>query len=237
MYSCRYINVSNGSYVYVYHFLLYTYRYSQFVPTGSASTGGIRALRAVRALRPLRTITRFSSLRAIVVCFIEALPLLATLMAFLMFLFFLFALVGMMLFQEAFHHACIHNETGTPAQGVVEGSVRACGYRACDEGYTCQQSDVAYTSTAPGFDNIGLAMLTVFEVTSISGWAYTMYQCSDGVHPAALVRILPVWTVAQWFGPCCSEKEILCRYTLSPSSCCAPASLSIFSWQVCICSR
>ena len=156
-------------------------------------------MRAVRALRPLRTITRFSSLRAIVVCFLEAIPLLATLMAFLVFLFFLFALVGMMLFQEAFHNACVHNETGALAQGAVEGSVRACGYRACDDGYTCQQSDAPYPSTAPGFDNIGMAMLTVFEVTTISGWSYTMYQCSDGVHPAALVRILHVRTTLRWF--------------------------------------
>jgi hypothetical protein len=142
-------------------------RYSQFIPTGSANTGAIRALRAVRALRPLRTITRFSSLRAIVVCFLEALPLLATLMVFMLFLFFLFALGGMLLFQDAFHHACVDDATGAVAQGPEEGSVRACGFKACPTGYTCQQSDSAYPSNAPGFDNIGLAMLTVFQVTTI----------------------------------------------------------------------
>lgn len=121
----------------------------------------------MRALRPLRTITRFWSLRAVVVCFLEALPLLATLSVFLLFLFFLFALGGMLLLQEAFHHACVNNASGEVAVGTVEGSVRACGFRACPEGYTCQQSDAAYPSTAPGFDNIFLAMLTVFQVTTI----------------------------------------------------------------------
>lgn len=46
-------------------------RYTDFIPSGSNNTGGIRALRALRALRPLRTITRFESLRAIVVSFLE----------------------------------------------------------------------------------------------------------------------------------------------------------------------
>lgn len=87
-------------------------------------------------------------------------------MVFLMFLFFLFALGGMLLFQEAFHNACVNDATGVVAKGEVEGSVRACGFRACPEGYTCQQSDDAYPSTAPGFDNIGLAMLTVFQVSA-----------------------------------------------------------------------
>lgn len=147
---------------------------------------------AVRALRPLRTITRFSSLRAIVVCFLEALPLLATITLFLVFLFFLFALVrpanqvcqdvstpmnhmticyplqlGLLLFQEAYHNACINIETGELAEGSVEGSARSCGFRACPEGYICQQSDERYPSVAPGFDNIGLAMLTVFQITTI----------------------------------------------------------------------
>jgi hypothetical protein len=173
--------------------------YSQFIPTGSsASTGGIRAMRAIRALRPLRTITRFSSLRAIVVCFLEAVPLLVTLMVFLIFLFFLFALAGMLLFQEAYHHACVSDADGSLLLATACEPF-ACGYRACPAGYACIKRQQAYPATAPGFDNIGAAMLTVFEVTTISGWSYVLYRVQDAVHPAAIIYFVAIIFLCSFF--------------------------------------
>lgn len=173
--------------------------YSQFIPTGaSASTGGLRAMRAIRALRPLRTITRFSSLRAIVVCFLEAVPLLFTLLVFLIFLFFLFALGGMLLFQDAYHYACVDAATGALLETSPQ-EFRACGHRACPAGFTCEHSDAAYPSTAPGFDNIGAAMLTVFEVTTNSGWSYVMYRVQDAVHPVAIIYFVAIIFLCSYF--------------------------------------
>lgn len=38
---------------------------------------------------------------------------------------------------------------------------------------------------AAGFDHLGLAMLHVFQATTLSGWSYLMYRAMDGTSPAA----------------------------------------------------
>eukprot|EP00892_Ulva_mutabilis_P003109 jgi/Ulvmu1/1279/UM011_0003.1 len=174
--------------------------YTQFIPTGStASAGGFRALRAVRALRPLRTITRFSSLRAVVVCFLEAVPLLMSLMVFLLFMFFLFAIAGMVLFQEAYHRACANDMTGLlEAVGQDSTGEFSCGYRGCPENYTCTYREQIEVPT-PGFDNIALAMLTVFQCTTISGWSYVMYRVQDAIHPVAAFYFLALVLLCAYF--------------------------------------
>lgn len=183
-----------------FDFVMVLAGYTQFIPTGSAAgAGGFRALRAVRALRPLRTITRFSSLRAVVVCFLEAVPLLMSLVVFLLFMFFLFAIAGMVLFQEAYHRACVDDSTGAvEAAGPDSTGEFSCGHRACPENFTCTFQEHVDAPT-PGFDNIALAMLTVFQCTTISGWSYVMYRVQDGIHPLAQAYFLALILLCSYF--------------------------------------
>lgn len=173
--------------------------YTQFIPSGStAGAGGLRALRAVRALRPLRTITRFSSLRAVVVCFLEAVPLLMSLVVFLLFMFFLFAIAGMVLFQEAYHRACANDATGALEEGPDATGEFSCGIRSCPAGFTCTFQEHIDVPT-PGFDNIALAMLSVFQCTTISGWSYVMYRVQDAIHPFVAIYFIALVLICAYF--------------------------------------
>lgn len=183
-----------------FDFIMVLAGYTQFIPSGStAGAGGLRALRAVRALRPLRTITRFSSLRAVVVCFLEAVPLLMSLVVFLLFMFFLFAIAGMVLFQEAYHRACVDDTTGALEAGGPDSTGEfSCGARECPSGFTCTYKAYIDVPT-PGFDNIALAMLSVFQCTTISGWSYVMYRVQDAIHPLVAVYFIALILLCSYF--------------------------------------
>lgn len=183
-----------------FDFVMVLAGYTQFIPTGSsAGAGGLRALRAVRALRPLRTITRFSSLRAVVVCFLEAVPLLMSLVVFLLFMFFLFAIAGMVLFQEAYHRACINDSSGAlESAGPDSTGEFSCGARDCPDGFTCTYQAHIDVPT-PGFDNIALAMLSVFQCTTISGWSYVMYRVQDAIHPFVAFYFIALILLCSYF--------------------------------------
>jgi hypothetical protein len=90
---------------------------------------------------------------------------------------FVTGLTGMQLYSDAFHFACTHDTTGNlePWESHQQGMPWGCGgQRACPTNYSCTE----YKANSPGkqgslfhlsehlagFDNIGAAMLTVFQV-------------------------------------------------------------------------
>lgn len=179
-------------------------------PSGSEENtgGGLRALRALRALRPLRTITRFESLRSVVVCFVEAVPLLVSVVALVFFFTFLFAIAGQQLFSEAYHKKCMHPITGVPEYDIDEfgcnphkkkgGLGRFCP--ATDDfgdPLVCGHVDNGRGDSLAGYDNVGLAMLTVFQCTTQAGWAQAMYRIMDNGAEMAI----PYFILLIFFGP------------------------------------
>eukprot|EP00775_Hariotina_reticulata_P006841 gene6841-7059_t len=155
--------------------------YTTFIPVsgaGGAGLSGINALRAMRALRPLRTITRFRALRSIVVCFLEAVPLLVSVAAMLFFFLFIFAVAGTELFSAAYHWTCLN-----PATNRTEN----------------QDADLFDSNQATqiaGFDNVGLAMLSVFQAMTLSNWSFSMYRTMDYLSGAMVIY----WFVLIMFG-------------------------------------
>lgn len=90
----------------------------------------------------------------------------------LTFFLFLYAMVGMQLFANAFHYQCYHDVTGEAENDIMgtdgEPSQLGCGgVRECPEGFSClfTEDTSPFMGTA-GFDNIGLGMLTMFQVRS-----------------------------------------------------------------------
>ena len=187
--------------------------------SGDGDNGGLRALRALRALRPLRTITRFQSLRSVVVCFIEAVPLLVSVVGFVVFFTFLFAIAGHQLFQEAYHQRCEDPATGVPEtwndafgcdsidNPLVTGSNPAGSERG--SGRTCPPFDdlgnpleCVYVhsgrgNSVAGYDNVAAGMLTVFQCTTLAGWAQVMYRIMDSGSEVAV----PYFVLLVFFGP------------------------------------
>lgn len=149
----------------IFDFLMVFAGYTSFLPVQS-STQSLRALRALRALRPLRTISRFPSLRVVVVAFIDSLPVLGNVSATIVFVLLLFAISSLSLFQSAYHHQCYD-----PATGQYELSSGpspdefGCGRRKCPADFpVCQYRTVGRGQATSGFDNLGTAFLSVFQV-------------------------------------------------------------------------
>ncbi|CAG9463932.1 unnamed protein product [Pedinophyceae sp. YPF-701] len=166
----------------VFDFCMVAVGYTSFIPAAADGTSSLRALRALRALRPLRTITRFDSLRAVVACFIEAVPLLGQVVILIFFLLILFSIAGVSLFAEAYYRACYDPATDTyePSPGNSPDELGCGGWRSCPAEYpVCANTGFNTGQEVAGWDNIGVAMLTCFQIITMGGWSYIMYRSVD----------------------------------------------------------
>lgn len=78
------------------------------------------------------------------------------------------------------HQGCV-DAAGAPEPSEVYGGEFGCGSRSCPPGFTCEVSPHSTMINAPGFDNVALALLTVFQCMTLSGWTYVMYRAMDAV--------------------------------------------------------
>ena len=134
----------------------------------------------VTAHRALRI--RFPALRSIVVCFLEAVPLLVGVVGLLVFFLFVFGVTGTELFAGDFHRVCVADDGSGRAEGQESYPGEfGCGARRCSDGFTCERlaDPGAAGAKASGFDNVGFALLTVFQVMTLSGWSFVMYRAMD----------------------------------------------------------
>ncbi|KXZ54857.1 hypothetical protein GPECTOR_4g929 [Gonium pectorale] len=163
--------------------------YLAFVPTDNeSSSSGVRALRALRALRPLRTVTRSEALRAIVICFLEAVPLLGSAVGLMLLFMFVFAVAGTNLYANVYHQKCYSALTGLPEESKEDPDMLGCGnWRSCPANYTCEITRHSNAVNIAGFDNVGLAMLTVFQSITLTGWSFALYRTTDNTNPSATI--------------------------------------------------
>lgn len=100
----------------------------------------------------------------------QAVPLLASITGILIGCIFVSGLIGMQLFSEPYHHACTNDESGErEAAGLDDMGQWGCGgARSCPQNYTCSwiSSEDVLQQNVAGFDNVGAAMLTAFQVCS-----------------------------------------------------------------------
>lgn len=112
---------------------------------------------------------------------LQAVPLLASITGILIGCIFVSGLIGMQLFSEPYHRACLHDISGArEAEGQENMGQWGCGgARDCPQNYTCgfvPASDALEHSVA-GFDNVGAAMLTAFQVCC------SQHNCKSSLEP------------------------------------------------------
>ena len=146
-------------------------------------------------------------------------PLLVSVVGFVVFFTFLFAIAGHQLFQEAYHQRCEDPATGVPEtwndafgcdsidNPLVTGSNPAGSERG--SGRTCPPFDdlgnpleCVYVhsgrgNSVAGYDNVAAGMLTVFQCTTLAGWAQVMYRIMDSGSEVAV----PYFVLLVFFGP------------------------------------
>ena len=159
----------------------------------------IRGLRVPLLLRPLNASKAFKGLRDLInelgIC-LEHMP---TMFCFVAYIYYTFGILGVNQFEGDMYNRC--RSTEEPVNGVwpIEDKVKrlctvqgygeyycpgdtVCGnpdlYNLPMEGENISDSDLIHFG-AIGFDNPAVALLTVFQCSTMEGWNELMYQMED----------------------------------------------------------
>ncbi|EGT30002.1 hypothetical protein CAEBREN_28992 [Caenorhabditis brenneri] len=149
-------------------------------------TVDLRTLRAVRVLRPLKLVSGIPSLQVVLKSILCAMAPLLQIGLLVLFAIIIFAIIGLEFYSGAFHSAC-YNERGE-IENVSEkpmpctNKTSPMGVYNCDvKGTTCLQKWIGPNYGITSFDNIGFAMITVFQCITMEGWTTVMYYTNDSL--------------------------------------------------------
>ncbi|XP_071960409.1 voltage-dependent L-type calcium channel subunit alpha-1D-like isoform X3 [Antedon mediterranea] len=150
--------------------------------TSQSSTLDVKALRAFRVVRPLRLVSGVPSLQVVLNAILRAMVPLLHIALLVIFVIIIYAIIGLELFMGKLHSACYF----TNSDGIreIEQVPRPCsnttGYN-CPTNYECLELWEGPNKGITNFDNIGLAMLTVFQCITMEGWTQIMYYINDAM--------------------------------------------------------
>lgn len=128
---------------------------------------------------------------------IRAMAPLAQIALLVLFAIVIFAIIGLEFYSGAFHMACRYvNASGTHSPDdfdlAGEESVTPCmkstdnkpvpGF-VCPAGSDCLSYWEGPNYGITSFDNIGFAMLTVFQCITMEGWTSVLYYTDDALGP------------------------------------------------------
>ncbi|XP_068181577.1 dihydropyridine-sensitive L-type skeletal muscle calcium channel subunit alpha-1-like [Antennarius striatus] len=169
----------------LFTFALDTFNKIAGVPLEKGGGFDMKALRAFRVLRPLRLVSGVPSLQVVMNSILKAmLPLLH--IALLVFLLVtIYAIMGLELFKCKMHKTCYYINTNIYA--TAEGELPApCaqagnGRRCLTNGSECRPGWEGPNNGITHFDNIGFAMLTVYQCITMEGWTKVLYWINDAI--------------------------------------------------------
>uniref|UniRef100_A0A7N6BXG7 Voltage-dependent L-type calcium channel subunit alpha n=1 Tax=Anabas testudineus TaxID=64144 RepID=A0A7N6BXG7_ANATE len=169
----------------LFTFVLDTINKIADVPMEKGGGFDMKALRAFRVLRPLRLVSGVPSLQVVMNSILKAmLPLLH--IALLVFLLVtIYAIMGLELFKCKMHKTCYY--TGTDIYATAEAELPApCaqagnGRRCMINGSECRPGWEGPNNGITHFDNIGFAMLTVYQCITMEGWTKVLYWVNDAI--------------------------------------------------------
>uniref|UniRef100_A0A7S3IWC4 Ion transport domain-containing protein n=1 Tax=Strombidium inclinatum TaxID=197538 RepID=A0A7S3IWC4_9SPIT len=196
----------------------------QFIP-GLANTS---ALRTFRLFRPLRSLSAIPSMKLLVNTLLNSVRQLSNILVLDNFFILTFAIFGLQMWQGTMHQRC--RETERPVNGtwpIVQDDLRICGsFHSCsvacgslyETTFIENGTEVTYEISEDidkseelkllefnygitNFDEIGGAYLTIFQVTTLEGWADIMNMIQDGYN---------IYTGAAFFVVC----VVTCSYFL-----------------------
>jgi len=121
---------------------------------------GIRAVKALRAFRPLRIIARSQGMQVVLTSLLRAFPEISNVAVFCLVLLYMLGVFGVGLFKGKFGFCLEEIGPGAPRSECPTGL-----WRIYDT----------------NFDNIGNAMLTLFQLGTLSDWNEIMYKGIDAV--------------------------------------------------------
>ncbi|XP_052754604.1 LOW QUALITY PROTEIN: voltage-dependent calcium channel type A subunit alpha-1 [Galleria mellonella] len=153
-----------------------------------------RTLRAIRVLRPLKLVSGVPSLQVVLKSIIKAMAPLLQIGLLVLFAIVIFAIIGLEFYSGALHKTCytlediseIMNDGDNPTpcnaddENLAPYGANVCKYNKS----TCLEKWVGPNRGITSFDNIGFAMLTVFQCITMEGWTAILYWTNDALGSA-----------------------------------------------------
>ncbi|XP_050304148.1 voltage-dependent calcium channel type A subunit alpha-1 isoform X3 [Anthonomus grandis grandis] len=152
----------------------------------------LRTLRAIRVLRPLKLVSGIPSLQVVLKSIIKAMAPLLQIGLLVLFAIVIFAIIGLEFYSGALHRTCYslyditqivkENDEEVPCNTDNETEARKQGSNWCRDGNSvCLERWHGPNNGITSFDNIGFAMLTVFQCITMEGWTAILYWMNDAV--------------------------------------------------------
>ncbi|CAL4058844.1 unnamed protein product, partial [Meganyctiphanes norvegica] len=153
----------------------------------------LRTLRAIRVLRPLKLVSGIPSLQVVLKSIIKAMAPLLQIGLLVLFAIVIFAIIGLEFYSGALHKTCYslsdldeivtEGEFATPCHTDRDTKVELPdGAYACDSTISiCLERWEGPNYGITSFDNIGFAMLTVFQCITQEGWTSILYWTNDAM--------------------------------------------------------
>ncbi|XP_076286468.1 calcium voltage-gated channel subunit cacophony isoform X18 [Lasioglossum baleicum] len=151
----------------------------------------LRMLRSFRVLRPLKLVSKIPSLQVVLKSIIKAMAPLLQIGLLVLFAIVIFAIIGLEFYSGTLHKTCysirdIHfivkeGEQASPCN-TDNKSEAPFGAHVCDANVsTCMDHWEGPNFGITSFDNIGFAMLTVFQCITMEGWTAILYWTNDAL--------------------------------------------------------
>ncbi|XP_011268431.1 voltage-dependent calcium channel type A subunit alpha-1 isoform X15 [Camponotus floridanus] len=151
----------------------------------------LRTLRAIRVLRPLKLVSGIPSLQVVLKSIIKAMAPLLQIGLLVLFAIVIFAIIGLEFYSGTLHKTCfsitdmdvIIKEGEQPSPCNTDIKLEApFGANVCNPNIsTCQEYWEGPNAGITSFDNIGFAMLTVFQCITMEGWTAILYWTNDAL--------------------------------------------------------
>ncbi|XP_072308444.1 calcium channel, voltage-dependent, L type, alpha 1D subunit, a isoform X4 [Eucyclogobius newberryi] len=139
----------------------------------SSAISVVKILRVLRVLRPLRAINRAKGLKHVVQCVFVAIRTIGNIMIVTTLLQFMFACIGVQLFKGKFYR-CSDEAKSIP----IECKGAYIVYKDGDVNQPSVHRRVWHNSDF-NFDNVLMAMMALFTVSTFEGWPALLYKAID----------------------------------------------------------
>ncbi|KAM0736124.1 Voltage-dependent calcium channel type A subunit alpha-1 [Formica fusca] len=144
----------------------------------------LRSLRAIRVLRPLKLVSGIPSLQVVLKSIIKAMAPLLQIGLLVLFAIVIFAIIDLEFYSGTLHKTCFslmdmsivkEGEQASPCNTDIKADAPA-GANVCNPNISaCREGWEGPNAGITSFDNIGFAMLTVFQCITMEGWTAILY--------------------------------------------------------------
>ncbi|XP_043276713.1 voltage-dependent calcium channel type A subunit alpha-1 isoform X4 [Venturia canescens] len=160
-------------------------------PQGLKLDMDLRTLRAIRVLRPLKLVSGIPSLQVVLKSIIKAMAPLLQIGLLVLFAIVIFAIIGLEFYSGTLHKTCysiedvnkivMDGEAASPCN-TDDQPVAPPGAHVCNPNVSvCMDQWEGPNNGITSFDNIGFAMLTVFQCITMEGWTAILYWTNDAL--------------------------------------------------------